>query len=291
MPVRAPIQDVKPSLNGRWKGYFTQLKGLSGSGGSLCPAEASFKQERDNVAGEFRIALADKPELFHITSVGGEARNGQVEFTDKKVVKTTSVAPSRWYSNRTFTGRVSEFGSISGSWTDPTATKGNFGNGKFALVRMDYAIRIKRGPVNDQGLIPGKLYLNETYLGEVYENPKFVIPVGEYKGGLRTKSGKNYFQGSGGVMGEKGDFLLEVVGVPKRTDILIHPGNKPEHSEGSILTGAVIEKGTTRSAPTVLKALRLHFYGEDKPASATPVYAEKAKGITIKIEDDEPQKP
>jgi hypothetical protein len=60
---------------------------------------------------------------------------------------------------------------------------------------------------------------------------------------------------------------LEVAGVPKRSDILFHAGNKKEHSLGCILCGPVTRDPKTdeRIAPDVLRQLRLMYFGTDTP--------------------------
>lgn len=268
------------SVAGRWKGYFRQVPGGLINPGNYF-ADATLKQDKDGIKGEIQIAMEVKPDCYHRMTTKGKLEKGIVVLKDDKVIESKRVT-SRWFTDRTFKGQVSEFGSITGTWADPSDASGK---GTFALIRMDYSILMKRGRVNELGLIPNKLYLNGTLLGEVFENPKHLIPAGEYKGRRRITSGKNFVQGPRGVMGKRGDFLLEVVGVPKRSDILIHPGNKPEHSEGCILAGPVTTKGKLILAPPILAALRLHFYGTDAPQFADPVYTEKEKGVVIKVED------
>jgi hypothetical protein len=134
------------------------------------------------------------------------------------------------------------------------------------------------------GLVIGKLLANDKELGTCYENDEKKISAGTYKGVLRYKSGKNFVQSPGGKMGMKGDFLLEVAGVKGRTDILFHPGNKKEHSEGCILCGPATKDPKTGDvfAPDALKKLRLAFYGTDTP-NATP-----DKTIEIIVRDPKP---
>jgi len=135
---------------------------------------------------------------------------------------------------------------------------------------------------SENGLIVGSITADGERLGTCYENAEKRIPAGTYKGVLRTKSMKNFVQGPGGCLDKTGDFLLEVADVPKRTDILFHAGNKPEHSEGCIMMGPARRDAGTGEwiAPEALRKLRLLFYdGKDKP-SATP-----NKKITIEVRD------
>ncbi|HXT13096.1 MAG TPA: DUF5675 family protein [Candidatus Angelobacter sp.] len=49
-------------------------------------------------------------------------------------------------------------------------------------------------------------------------------------------------------MAHEGDFLVEITGVPGRTNILFHGGNQPKNSEGCILLGAVGKDPLTGTA-------------------------------------------
>jgi hypothetical protein len=131
----------------------------------------------------------------------------------------------------------------------------------------------------EKNLVTGTIFVNGKKLGTVYENDEKKIPLGTFPGVIRTKSMRNHAQGPGGIMSNSGDFLIEVAKVPGRTDILLHGGNRPEHSLGCILCGPVtVDKDGTRHAPDVLKQLRLLFFdGNDKP-EASP-----AKKITIEV--------
>jgi hypothetical protein len=133
----------------------------------------------------------------------------------------------------------------------------------------------------ENGLVRGKILVNGQPVGASYENADKTIPAGTYKGVLRTKSMKNFVQGPGGKLGKSGDFLMELAGVPKRTDILFHAGNKPEHSEGCIMCGPATKDPKTGDpvAPETLKKLRLLFYETDTPNS-TP-----DKEIKIEVRD------
>ncbi len=143
-----------------------------------------------------------------------------------------------------------------------------------------FVVVVQRGKT-DNGLIVGKLSVDGKDVGTVYENAEKKIPAGNYKGVIRHESKKNFVQGPGGKLGQKGDFLLEVAGVPGRSDILFHAGNKKEHSTGCILCGPATKdkKSGDWIAPKALKELRLLFYdGQDNP-TATP---DKAIVIEVK---------
>lgn len=113
-----------------------------------------------------------------------------------------------------------------------------------------------------QNLVTGTASVNGLTLGKFYENDAKKIPAGVYRGHLRTQSSKNHVQGPGGKLGTTGDFLIELDGVPNRTFIQLHAGNKPEHSEGCFLLGPA----TGLTAPPALQALRLAFFdGQDQP--------------------------
>lgn len=144
-----------------------------------------------------------------------------------------------------------------------------------------FAIVVQRDKTQ-AGLVIGKISVNGQEVGTTYENAEMKIPAGTYKGVLRYKSSKNFVQGPGGKLGKSGDFLIEVTGVPKRTDILFHAGNRPEHSEGCIMLGPATREPKTNDpvAPEALKKLRLLFYdGVDSP-NATP-----DKAISIEVKD------
>lgn len=144
----------------------------------------------------------------------------------------------------------------------------------------EFRVVIQRTSTKD-GLLNGKISVNGEAIGATHENAEKKIPAGVYKGVLRATSMKNFVQGPGAKLGKSGDFLLEIAGVPKRTDILIHAGNKPEHSEGCVMLGPATKNSAGEPiAPDALKKLRLLFYdGEDSPA-ATP-----NKAIRIEVKD------
>ena len=152
----------------------------------------------------------------------------------------------------------------------------------------DFSISIKRNRVVGN-LVYCTIYLNGQEIGSAFENNDLKIPTGSYKGLMRYNSGKNFVQSELGKMSTKGDFLLEASNVPGnqiptlRTNILLHTGNLPKHSEGCILLGPA-KKGpdgaVTIDANHPLRKLRLAFYGTDEPTSSPN------KNITITVSDD-----
>ena len=91
---------------------------------------------------------------------------------------------------------------------------------------------------NDKYTI-GKLYLNDTYLCDTLEPPKYVnhpcIDKGTYRIGYQysNKFGRNM------------PFLLSVNG---RVGIMIHPGNYPKDTQGCILVGRNLQKGSVSNS-------------------------------------------
>lgn len=97
---------------------------------------------------------------------------------------------------------------------------------------------LKRIFQNDKYTI-GKLYLNDTYLCDTLEPPKYVnhpcIEKGTYRIGYQysNKFGRNM------------PFLLNVNG---RVGIMIHPGNYPKDTQGCILLGLNLSKGSVSNS-------------------------------------------
>lgn len=97
---------------------------------------------------------------------------------------------------------------------------------------------LKRIFQNDKYTI-GKLYLNDTYLCDTLEPPKYVnhpcIEKGTYRIGYQysNKFGRNM------------PFLLNVNG---RVGIMIHPGNYPKDTQGCILLGRNLSKGSVSNS-------------------------------------------
>jgi hypothetical protein len=132
-------------------------------------------------------------------------------------------------------------------------------------------------------LVTGTIDVNGVTIGSTYENDPVKIPAGVYVGCLRYHSGHNFVQGPHGVMGKKGDLLIEVSGVKDRDNILLHGGNKAKHSKGCVLLGPVSKNKTTGAAwvddQATLRKLRLLFYGTDEPVMCPD------KTITIHVVD------
>lgn len=139
-----------------------------------------------------------------------------------------------------------------------------------AEERKKFTIVVERGQAQGD-FLPNQIIVNGAAIGSGLENDRVKVPAGTYTGKLRYYSEK-HVQGPFGTIGQTGDFLLEVSGVPGRTDILFHGGTKPEHSKGCILLGGIAKDGNgVRFVPdtTTLRKLRLAFYGTDTP-NATP---------------------
>jgi Family of unknown function (DUF5675) len=137
----------------------------------------------------------------------------------------------------------------------------------------------------ENGLVFGKLFINGEALGTCYEPDHLKVPAGVHPAHLRTESGKNHVVGPGGVIGKKGDFMVELDPVKQgnkmRTYIQFHGGNKVEHSLGCILCGPVARgKNSELMAPEPLRKMRLLFHdGNDNP-KGTP-----NKKIVVEIRD------
>lgn len=136
-----------------------------------------------------------------------------------------------------------------------------------------FVVKIQRTKKTENGLIIGNLYVNDKELGPVYEHPDKKIvasPAGKPDGGvIRTKSDHNFVQNPDGKLGKTGGFLLEIAGVPGRSNILIRAGNKPEHTEGCVRAGPATREKDVPFAPETVKKLRLAFYdGKDEPKSS-----------------------
>lgn len=93
---------------------------------------------------------------------------------------------------------------------------------------------LKRIFQNDKYTI-GKLYLNDTYLCDTLEPPKYVnhpcIDKGTYR--IRYQYSNKFDRNM--------PFLLSVNG---RVGIMIHPGNYPKDTQGCILVGRNLAKGS-----------------------------------------------
>ncbi|MDN3654861.1 DUF5675 family protein [Ferruginibacter paludis] len=137
------------------------------------------------------------------------------------------------------------------------------------LPATDFNILIVRGKV-ENNLVMGQIFLDNKLLGNCYENNDLKIPTGKYSGNMRYHSGKNFVQSELGSLSKSGDFLLEMKDVPGRSDILLHAGNKPQHSKGCILLGPA-NKSADQSVfidkEHPLFKLRIAFYGTEFPNS------------------------
>jgi hypothetical protein len=110
-----------------------------------------------------------------------------------------------------------------------------------------------------------------------------MIQAGVYPGNMRYVSQHNFVQGPFGTIAHAGDFLLEAGNVRGHSDILFHGGDKPNHSKGCILLGAVGKDPKTHT-PLLdhnhpLRKLRMLFYGTDMPLASPD------KKITIQVRD------
>jgi hypothetical protein len=136
----------------------------------------------------------------------------------------------------------------------------------------DLVILVEREKAQGK-LVPGQLSVDGKIIGRTFENVDAQILPGQYRGVLRYVSHNDFVQGEMGTLAHAGDFLLEVSGVPGRTNILFHGGNKPYQSRGCILLGPVGRDLSTlevRIGPDhPLRQLRQLFYGTDTP-TATP---------------------
>lgn len=97
---------------------------------------------------------------------------------------------------------------------------------------------LKRIFQNDKYTI-GKLYLNDTYLCDTLEPPKYVnhpcIDKGTYRIGYQFSN----------KLGRNMPFLLSVNG---RVGIMIHSGNYPKDTQGCILVGRNLQKGSVSNS-------------------------------------------
>lgn len=148
-----------------------------------------------------------------------------------------------------------------------------------------FHIFVKRDPAKGDS-VPGHIYLNGKLLGSTLERTAVKVRAGDYAGVMRYSSSKHFAQGAHGAMGQSGDFLLEISGVRGHTDILLHTGNRPKHSDGCILLGPIsstvgndgkLHYSVGHDSP--LRKLRLAYYGTDEPVMCPD------RVITISIRD------
>jgi Mg-chelatase subunit ChlD len=139
----------------------------------------------------------------------------------------------------------------------------------FPLCGQNVNIKIERLSIRN-GLIIGKIYANNEYLGPTYENEVLRIEKGTYKGVIRYYSQKNFVSSSYGQLAKEGDFLLEVANVTNRENLLFHTGNKPYHARGCVLLGAPTTSNEKVFLPpeNPIRQLRKIFYGSEDPLSS-----------------------
>lgn len=143
------------------------------------------------------------------------------------------------------------------------------GDFEIKIVRDPKSVEVRKGKDKDGNevtgsRIMGKITVNNSDLGTTYENDDKKIPAGKYSGTIRTRSKNGHCLNAEGTLGDEGDFLLEII-VEGRTDILIHGGTEPWHSEGCVMLGAVKDPKGKRIAPEPLKQLRqLYFEAKGK---------------------------
>lgn len=143
------------------------------------------------------------------------------------------------------------------------------GEFEIKIIRDPNSVKMRTGTDKDgkevQGnRITGKILANNVELGTTYENNDKKIVSGKYAGKIRTESEKGHCLNSEGTLGKVGDFLIEIVWPkevkPERTDLLIHGGLEPWHSEGCVMLGAVEDPKGKRIAPEALRKLRQMYF-------------------------------
>lgn len=156
-----------------------------------------------------------------------------------------------------------------------------------SITAENFDILIVRNS-HSANLIKGSLFINGEYIGTAYERFDLRINVGKYPGYMRYVSGKGFVTGPMGRMGSEGDFYLEIGDVTwsdgrKRSNLMFHGGNKPKHSQGCVMLGAVHKdnKGE-RFLPEghLLRELRKKFYGTEFPNSCPNL------NVTVEIVED-----
>ena len=142
------------------------------------------------------------------------------------------------------------------------------------FAQDSFHIKVERIEL-DGNLVIGKISVNGTDLGTSYENENLKILPGTYPGFMRYSSTAGHVTGPLGNIGQDGDFLLEIGQVKwsdgkKRNHLLFHGGNKPHHSKGCVMLGAVSKDADgKRYLPEghTLRKLRKAFYGTEEPMS------------------------
>ena len=218
---------------GKWQGYFGQPAG---------PLTKDFNilidlEPKDGaLEGTVRKEMRNKPQFYCTMKVKVQQQGDTLMLVDDKVVEIVNPPGGFWLTHATFQGQITKEGVISGTWTDPTAN-GLRGKGAFIAFHMEYHIVIQRKEKKADGVVAGTLFLNGVELGSVTENAEKLIPAGIYPGKVRMASEKSIVQSAGGRLGQKGDFLLEIANVPKRSDILIRPSTNAKSPEGCVAAG------------------------------------------------------
>lgn len=147
-------------------------------------------------------------------------------------------------------------------------------NRKEDISNEEFKIRIERISVSDN-LITGNIFVNDEYLGNCYERFDLRINAGHYPGFMRYVSSKGHVTGPLGHIGNTGDFYMEIGEVKwsdgkNRSNLMFHGGNKPGHSRGCVMLGAVSKDSLgNRFLPKghLLRLLRIKFYGSEFPNS------------------------
>lgn len=93
-------------------------------------------------------------------------------------------------------------------------------------------------------------------------NTNFIssIPAGSYGGIVRYDHSDHW--------------RIQLVGVPKRTEVQFHIGNVPKNTEGCILVGSkrVPGKCELKGSAAAYKRLKMLFYGSSKPRQSPDVF-------------------
>jgi len=149
-----------------------------------------------------------------------------------------------------------------------------------AFLEEKFEILINRSG-HENNLVSGSFWVNREFLGTCYERYDKRIQAGKYPGFLRYISTKGNVTGPMGTIADVGDFYLEIGNVTwsdgkKRSNLLFHAGNKPKHSDGCVMLGAVSHAGGKRHLPEghLLRELRKRFYGTEFPDSCPNVNIE-----------------
>lgn len=142
-------------------------------------------------------------------------------------------------------------------------------------------VRISSGVDSTLGAlyIDGKFvcFTLEDEMREVKVPGETRIPAGTYD--LRLRGWGGFHQRYLGRFAEIHEGMLELVGVPKFTDILIHCGNNDDHTAGCLLVGdGIHENVTTQGYLTASESAYRRLYPRVRDAV-------KASGALIKVED------